>query len=451
MFEDEVTQAPADAGTAALRRFHEVMRRVHSGADLNSVLEEIARSVVEFAGFDQAVVNVVGADGMLEVAIIDGPPAVVEALSGVRFSQESFESDFAEADKSGLLLFLPAERSKDWAEMPVFTNEFHSREDVPDPWHTDDCLVARLEGPTGELLGVLGVDMPSDLRRPRPEKLQLLEMFAEQAGLAIHRARTAERLSELAEAKRHLIATVTHEMRNPLSSLHGHLEILAPELDQTHLAPMQRSTLRLIGLLDRFLVESENGAGARPVEAARVDLTRLVSDEVESASLLASRSKLTLETNLAGRPVMVEGDQFALGRMLANLLSNAVKYSPDGGTIRVSARRVGADAVIRVADPGMGISADDLPHVFTDYYRSANPASRAIDGTGLGLPIVKRIVEEHRGRISCVSELGVGSTFEVRLPVARDASVLKTVSPTGDGGRRAEAAVRIPPPAQPTP
>jgi len=111
------------------------------------------------------------------------------------------------------------------------------------------------------------------------------------------------------------------------------------------------------------------------------------------------------------------GDPQHLQRVFVNLLSNAVKYTPEGGAIRVGLKRDGGSILAEVSDTGCGISAEDLPKLFQEFYRSNAPINQQIRGTGLGLALAKRIVEAHRGHISVMSDQGKGSTFTVSLPI----------------------------------
>ena len=118
-----------------------------------------------------------------------------------------------------------------------------------------------------------------------------------------------------------------------------------------------------------------------------------------------------------GLPTVV-GDPEDLHRVVANLVSNAVKYSRPGGTVTIVVRPVKDGVLLAVSDEGIGIAEHDVPHLFTEFFRSTNPAALEEPGTGLGLSIVQRIVERHEGSLEVRSELGVGTTVEVRLPGA---------------------------------
>jgi signal transduction histidine kinase len=114
--------------------------------------------------------------------------------------------------------------------------------------------------------------------------------------------------------------------------------------------------------------------------------------------------------------VLIWGDAFRLRQMADNLLGNAVKYTPPGGTVEVSVRRTGADVEVVVADSGIGIPAADIPRVFDHYFRSASAVDSGIPGTGIGLQIVRDVIEAHDGTIDIASEPGTGTTVTVRIP-----------------------------------
>ncbi|MGN6781463.1 MAG: sensor histidine kinase, partial [Marmoricola sp.] len=259
-------------------------------------------------------------------------------------------------------------------------------------------------------------------------------------GRAILNARTFERehqlveeLQELDRYKGQLIATVAHELKNPLTSVMGHLEMLdsAPDLTgttRTSIGAMERGAQRMVRVIEDLLLLSKVGDAANPVIAVPVDLRKVVDDVVDLTRVAADQKRLDVRVEVPGEPVMALGDAFELDRVCANLVSNAVKYTPSGGRVTISLERSdgrgpggdgagGGEAVLTVADEGIGIATADLPKLGQEFFRSSNPEAVAQPGTGLGLAIVSRIVARHRGRLEIASDLGVGSTFRVRLPV----------------------------------
>ncbi len=249
-------------------------------------------------------------------------------------------------------------------------------------------------------------------------------------GRAILNARAFEREHQLVQElqaldvyKSQLIATVSHELKNPLTAILGHLEMLesAPGLAdpvRSSLAAMDRGSQRLLRVVDDLLLLAKVGDPHNPMIARPVDLHRIVDDAVDLTSVVSERKHLRVRVDVPQGEVLARGDADELDRVCANLVSNAVKYTPDGGAVHLSVERVGDQVVLTCRDDGIGISADDRAQLFTEFFRSTNPEAVAQPGTGLGLAIVQRIVERHAGRIEVDSELGRGSTFRVFLPAA---------------------------------
>ncbi|WP_122818892.1 sensor histidine kinase [Nocardioides pantholopis] len=234
--------------------------------------------------------------------------------------------------------------------------------------------------------------------------------------------RLVEQLQELDTYKSQLIATVSHELKNPLTSILGHLEILeSVELERpvrTSLSAMERGARRLGRVVDDLLLLSKVGDPGNPLLARAVDMRSIVDDVVDMVAVSAARGGLKVEVAPPEQPLHALGDAVELDRVVSNLVSNAVKYTPEGGSIRITLARQGDEVVLTCADDGLGISADDQQRLFREFFRSTNPEAVARPGTGLGLAIVRRIVERHGGRIEVESELGRGSCFRVFLPAA---------------------------------
>ena len=247
-------------------------------------------------------------------------------------------------------------------------------------------------------------------------------------GRAILNTRAREReleliqeLRRLDEYRSRLISTVSHELKNPLGVIVGHLEMLQavpdlPPVAWTSLRALGRSSTRLSTVIDDLLLLGRMENPDHPLERVLVDLAPLLSDVVEDGAVAAGNGRVTVAPPVVSGAVVVGGDPEELHRVLANLVSNAVKYTEPGGTVRLRLARDGGTVLFECTDDGIGISVTDREHLFTEFFRSNNPAAVARPGTGLGLTIVQRIVERHGGRIEVESELGAGSTFRVRLP-----------------------------------
>lgn len=227
-----------------------------------------------------------------------------------------------------------------------------------------------------------------------------------------------DRLQEAFEAQRRFVHEASHELRNPLSVARANLELAldTPDDDPAALrrtvAVAHRATGRMSTLVDDLLTSARMEAPS--AEAAPLDAAALVREVVADFSAPAAARPLRLEARVAA-PVEVTGDVGALRRALANLVVNAVRLAPEGSTVTVGARRDGADAVLWVADEGPGIPHDQQPMVFERFWRSPD-TRRDARGSGLGLTIVRQIARRHGGEVTVDSEVGTGSTFEVRIP-----------------------------------
>jgi signal transduction histidine kinase len=229
-----------------------------------------------------------------------------------------------------------------------------------------------------------------------------------------------ERLKELDRMKSEFLSTAAHELRTPLTSILGFSEILLKKkLDEERknrfLKIINEESAGLAGLINDLLDLSriESGRGFR-IKKAPTDVKDIILENVDLFKY--QTDKHTFEVNIPRDLVKIEADKDKIDQVMENLLSNAVKFSPQGGKITVSLKKADKLVKISVADTGMGIPKKDLPHIFEKFYRADNASTMVIRGTGLGLGIVKYIIESHGGEISAESKLGKGSTFSFTLP-----------------------------------
>jgi two-component system phosphate regulon sensor histidine kinase PhoR len=233
-----------------------------------------------------------------------------------------------------------------------------------------------------------------------------------------------DQLQRLDEYRQKLIATVSHELKNPLGLIAGHVEMLQdvaglPAAAATSLDALGRGTSRLSSLIDDLLLLSRISNVDSPMSDAPVDLCAVLLEVAEDESLRAMQQGVTLQIATRGGSSSVAGEHEELRQVIANLVNNAVKYSRPGGTVTVSLEDHGEEVAFVCADNGLGISHEDQRQLFTEFYRSTNPEALRRPGTGLGLAIVSRIVTRHGGRTEVESSLGKGTTFRVVLPRAR--------------------------------
>ncbi len=224
-------------------------------------------------------------------------------------------------------------------------------------------------------------------------------------------------LQELDRYKGELIATISHELKTPLTSIIGHIELLE-DLDTGvgSVEAISRNADRLNRLVQNLLnysqIQDKRETVRRPV-----DLRKLAEQSLELMAMQAEQGRVTMGLTVPDEPVMVTADPDDLGKVIDNLASNAVKYSRPGGTVQLEVGTDGTSAHVLCADTGLGISAADQVHLFSAFHRSSNPEALSIPGTGLGLAISRRITHLHGGEIVVASELGIGSTFRLRLPL----------------------------------
>ena len=230
-------------------------------------------------------------------------------------------------------------------------------------------------------------------------------------------------LLEAAEERRALTAIVSHELRNPLTAIVGHVDLLREREDLPGRVPAQLEVIANAGERMQELVTSmldQTRAAEDPFEP--VDLRQVFEAAAASAAPLIAGSRQALE--LGGvDSLVIDGDAFRLRQVLDNLLSNAVKYTPSGGRITVRLRGMGGHAELVIADDGMGIAPDELPRLFEPYFRTDSAIRGGIAGTGLGMGIVREIVLAHDGSIDVASEVGVGTTVTLRFPRRRKKEV----------------------------
>ncbi|RIK37778.1 MAG: sensor histidine kinase, partial [Chloroflexi bacterium] len=232
-----------------------------------------------------------------------------------------------------------------------------------------------------------------------------------------------DRLGLLVSRQRALVADTSHELRNPLMVVRGNLELIAHnDLPARERAEAVADSLEEVDRMTRLVSDLLFLADADTRESIyrdAVQLNEIVESIAEDAALIATRDDgdrhVVLEVN---DPLVVRGDPLRLRQLVWNLVENAVRYTPAGGTVTLSLRRLGAVAELTVSDTGIGIPPEHLPHIFERFYRVDRGRSRALGGTGLGLSIVRQVAESHGGQVRVRSKVGEGSTFTVALPVA---------------------------------
>ena len=259
------------------------------------------------------------------------------------------------------------------------------------------------------------------------EDLRVLAAIADQAAVALEKARLQKEATEtralhrLNTLKTEFISTVSHELRSPLTPIVGFSELLAatviePERVRDLADEIHRHAQRMQRLVDDLLDVSHMEAGQFQLAMTDMDLEPLLDRTVHEFARQAQQHQILYQP--PETLPLVRGDPLRVRQVLDNLLTNAIKYSPDGGRIEVAACWRDDEVIVSVADQGIGLPPDKMGRLFEKFYRVDNTLAHRVRGSGLGLSIVKHIVDAHGGRVWVESELGLGSTFTFTLPVS---------------------------------
>ena len=280
-------------------------------------------------------------------------------------------------------------------------------------------LIAR-----GAILGVAHFVVRSATRRGRLDDMPLITDLARRAALAVDNALLYEAAQRATRARDDVLAIVSHDLRNPLNTIQMATSFLLDVLKEPgakevpvipQLQVMQRATHRANALIQDLLDVSRIDAGTLAVQTTGIDASTLINDAVLELEPLIVGKKLLFEHAWNGPDLFVAADRSRIGQVFSNLVGNAIKFTNAGGTVRLEGSRRGDMADFDVIDTGAGIPAEHLPHLFDRFWR-ASQTSRT--GAGLGLFIVKGVVEAHHGTIAVESVAGQGTRFRFSLPGA---------------------------------
>jgi signal transduction histidine kinase len=228
-----------------------------------------------------------------------------------------------------------------------------------------------------------------------------------------------ERLGQLDRLKSDFIAIASHELRTPLSLILLYATVLRQKFGSaadTQLDAVQRAAMRLKNTIDTMLNLRYLETGQMELSPTRFDLRREVEGACEDYEALAETGGVVLKVDLPDQPVSIYADREKMRVALDNLIANSVKFTPPAGHVQVTVRRRGDEVEVVVADTGVGIPPQELERVFDRFYQVESHMTRRHGGMGLGLSIVKGMVELHGGRVWVESEVGQGSRFTVVLP-----------------------------------
>ena len=298
---------------------------------------------------------------------------------------------------------------------------------------------------SGTLVGMLSTGWRSP-HQPTERDLRLLDILARQAADLIERKHAEDALRQADRRKDEFLATLAHELRNPLAPIHNAIQILnlnlaeGPEREWA-LGVIDRQAKQLSRLVDDLLDVSRITRDRLELRKERVELSRIVQAATEASRPIIAGRGHELTVTLPDQ-IVLDADPTRLAQVFSNLLNNAAKYSEPGGRIELRAERSGSHVVVRVRDFGVGIARDMLSRIFDLFHQVEPSMERISGGLGVGLTLVKRLVEMHGGQVVATSEgVNKGSEFVVRLPVLW--STAKPLPPLSDLPLKTSSASRV--------
>ncbi len=407
---EQTTRLLADAGDT-----------LGASLDYHTTLRNLAHLVVpRFA--DWFAVDMVADDDTLERVSVHHPDATRVALANELFERYPPRRD----DPSGIWRVIDTGQPEWAAEIDddmlragardarhlALLRELDLRSYIAVP------MIAR-----GATIGVLTLVQAESRRRYKATDVALAMDLARRAAAAVDNARLYEQLRTADRRKDEFLATLAHELRNPLAPIRTGLAVLrsAPDAEAAERTRqvMERQLAHMVHLIDDLLDLSRVTRGQVHLDRQRVDLGAIVGSALESSVTLLEAAGLELVVKAPDAPIALEADRVRLSQVVSNLLSNAAKFTPRGGRVDLEVIDEGADAVVRVTDSGIGIPPPMLTNIFEMFVQVGDDMARNEGGLGIGLTLVRRLVELHGGEAWAESAgRDQGSRFSIRLPKA---------------------------------
>jgi len=298
-------------------------------------------------------------------------------------------------------------------------------------WGVD--LVFTLKSASNKVFGLLILGEKKNGQRYSMEDIDLLNTVTTTAAATIERFQLleevirkrleTERLEELNQLKSYFVSSVSHDLKTPLTSIRMFAELLktsksiSQEKSNEYFEIIEGESKRLTRLIDNVLNHSRIESGVKEYKFKEINLNDVVQNVLKSMEYHFKMNKFSVSTSLGEELIMLNADADGIAEALINLLSNALKFSEDEKLIDVSIHQKGEYAMIEVKDHGIGIPPEDLENIFDSFYRSKNLSKDKVGGAGIGLTIVKHIMDGHKGKIEVKSVLGKGSTFSLHFPL----------------------------------
>lgn len=410
LIEERVLSAALSNRLAEISTLSEVGKAINTTLNVTDVFDLILSSAIDLLGGTEGSIMLVSDDAShLRVVCAKGPNANRVMNEVVPFGEGVAGKVAA---RRAPLLIQDDDHEREQAERRIFSSM-----SVP--------LIRR-----DELVGVLNLNETEGRLRFSDQDLGALGLFAEHAAIAIGNARlfeqereTVSRLEELDRLKSDFVAAVSHELKTPLTAIIGAAKTVTRggldmpgEERQNFMEMIERQGNRLLRLVEDVLTTARIEAGLSQMRRELLDLRAIAADVLEDLANTKIGRNRTIELVTEPDNPRVWGDRSALQQIVSNLVENALKYSEAPAPVRVRIVEDEGAAAIEVIDQGQGISQDQVRNIFDRFRQVDASTTRSVGGFGLGLFIVKNLVEQHGGSITVDSAMGRGSTFRVSLP-----------------------------------
>jgi signal transduction histidine kinase/CheY-like chemotaxis protein len=431
-----VNQQRLSADLAAMTRLQDLSTRLVQGQDLDSLLREILAAAANFTLTDKGNIQFYDpATGRLRIVVHQGlGPRLVE-----HFAEDGCAATCGAAGRQAERVII-----EDVATEPSLQGTVDLEIMLEDGIR--GILSTPLVSRDGRLLGMLNnhFRVPT---RPSERELRYLDLLARMAADVVERAQAEEALRQADRRKDEFLATLSHELRNPLAPLQTAVDILKTkgsfDRELAWASDVAGRQVRVMArLLEDLLDVSRITRDRLELHKGRVELSSVLRGALETCGPLFERLSHELSLDLPGQPIWLDADAVRLGQVFGNLFNNACKYTPPKGRVSVTAEARGGEAVIRIKDTGIGIPPDKLASIFDIFFQVDRSLERSNGGMGIGLHLVKRLVELHGGTVEAHSAgEKAGSEFIVRLPLIIEETVAAGSGVSAEPFERTLAAV----------
>jgi signal transduction histidine kinase/CheY-like chemotaxis protein len=397
-----------------LKRLAEAATSINSATDISSVLGIVTDEGRNLIACDLSVTT-------LTAGHQPGQVAGRTSMSGdyARWKDYEFKVDEAGVNAEVIRSNRPVRMTQ--AELEGHSGWARSGQRADDHPFMRGYLAAPLVGRDGRNIGLIQLSAKHEGEFTEDDESVLVQL-AQMGSVAIENARLYEQLRDADRRKDEFLALLAHELRNPLAPIRNAVQIIRLSTEQAALEHarilIERQLGHMVRLVDDLMDVSRISRNKLELRKERVVLSSVLHSAVETIRPLIEQMGHDLTVRLPPQPVVLEADPARLAQVFINLLNNSAKYTERGGHIRLTVEQQGGDVVVAVKDTGIGIPADKLPTVFDLFSQVEGALSHSQGGLGIGLSLVKRLVEMHDGSVEAESSgPGEGSTFSVRLPV----------------------------------